>query len=841
LLFILRSCNGYHDILISAVYANKVYLLKGKRLSTNLTQTADIEEYLKKGEGGANGMAFTMRRDPSIVNFGVALSSIKDFNGDGYDDIVISAFGVVGSGLIFIVCGRTSFFSPSVSTVFVNDPSVSGIITIVAPTYSFAGLSLSGTGDVNGDGFGDLLIGSIPYNKGYSSQQSFLVYGSRSSSRLLFLANITAEGGGGGSLIKGGGFLVNGIGDINNDGYDDMMITDYKEWQGKIGSYLVVYPSKLQWISSIPSFLPTSDPTSHATSSPTSSPSKEVVLYPSDIPSVSPSLEKSLFPSSSPSFSKNFTSRSPSFLTTLKPTKNPTLCPSKLPSLIPTRKPTVIPSLAPSSTSMPSLVPTLPPSTLSPTKRPSLRPSHTRYPSSSPTSQPSLTVSSQGRTVMISSGGSFQGGNGEEKLVISASQDVIIQGNQGKKHFIFSSVMNNITITIIDFKSSSNDNEEEAGDVLDFSLFLAASSASSASFVYSYSTNPVTFHISSPVLLRIILSSHQDYDLSQENMILPSSLSSSSSSSAGVSLSSSPFQAITSFLSVQVISVIAIFLGLLVAIAYYMNYQRKRTMNLHDEVKEKNRKREYVGSEEDPELLISASAITVSSVTKPLHRNQRLRDSVYDDKVSISMNEDSSLGESLFDDDAQFTDELEDVDDYDIFEDDDRDGLFEENDEDDEAYLDSIINGVRYDAEQGSNRAEHPDDGVDFVDYDERSNDYPDEKNSESVADSAFYQLDNDGQQSAPYVESLPFSHQMKESSQIDYIDFHPDDLSSPVFGISTFANATYGGGDVNSGVVSSWNDPSHFIPSADGNHSYLSSYATTAVDPVYEENDNNI
>jgi hypothetical protein len=60
------------------------------------------------------------------------------------------------------------------------------------------------------------------------------------------------------------------------------------------------------------------------------------------------------------------------------------------------------------------------------------------------------------------------------------------------------------------------------------------------------------------------------------------------------------------------------------------------------------------------------------------------------------------------------------------------------------------------------------------------------------------------------YTENVAFLHLMKESSQIGNIDFHPDDLSSPVFGISTFANATYGGGDINNAVVSSWNDTSH-------------------------------
>jgi hypothetical protein len=546
--------DGIEDILISAIYSNKVYLVKGKT-SLNISRSTNIEDFVSidKQTILQNGWTFMIRKDPLMLSFGVAVSTIKDYNGDTYDDIVISALGNNGANRIFIVLGGSAFSS---SIIFLNDPafSESRVITIFASSFSFAGLSLSGVGDMNGDGLGDLLIGSIPYNKGYSTQQSYLLYGSRSSSTHIFLSNFTSEGKG--SVIKGGGFAVNGIGDINNDGYDDMMITSYNEWQGKIGSsYMMVFPTKQQWISNIPSFVPSSSPSS-AVVFPTSFPSTEL---PTSLPSFLTSS-----PTSFPSFRNTSSSRSPTYYRSVRPSRIPTLVPSLFPTLITTVKPSRFPSDYPSHTLSPSFIPSISSTTNLPTKKPSFKPSSSHHPSASPTSHPSLSASSQGRTVSITSGGSYEGGNGEENLVISSKKDVTIKGNQGKKHFIISSIATDyVTITILDFKS-------EEGDVLDFSQLDSTS--------YSYSTNPLTFVFSSlssspSFSIRVILSSHSDYDLNPENVIFPSSSSSSLSSSSS---SSSSFKSMKlTSPSRMFMTVICLLFGLFVILALMLNYNRR--------------------------------------------------------------------------------------------------------------------------------------------------------------------------------------------------------------------------------------------------------------------------
>jgi hypothetical protein len=457
---------------------------------------------------------------------------------------------------------------------------------------------------------------------------------------------------------------VNGIGDINNDGYDDMMITSYSEWQGKVGSYLIVFPSKQQWISNIPSFLPSSSPSSMR---PTSYPSEDD--HPINLPSSVPSS----FPSSSPSFRNTVTSsRSPTFLSSNRPSKPPTLFPSLFPTFIQTFKPSPVPSRLPTHTGTPSVIPSIFPTTLYPTKRPSLRPSSSAHPSFFPTSYPSLSASSQGRTVVITSGGDYAGGNGEENLVIASTKDVIIKGNQGKKHFIItSSVVNNITITILDFKE---------GDVLDFSQLTGVASVP---FSYFYTTNPLTFVVKSPVDIRIILSSHSDYDLQAKNLMLPSSgssLSSSASSSSSLSVS---------FGSLSTIYVVVPLLGLFALVAFLLNSRGGPVIRKHKE-KEKDNEQSlsddlnFTLSDEIDGLSFSNSSFAKSFFSNEISGDEDIFHPIIGERDVNVRNEDFYAdNEPSVDEDFSFEDEMVDDDLY-------NDGMIDDDLHNDEMVVDDL-------------------------------------------------------------------------------------------------------------------------------------------------------
>ena len=101
-----------------------------------------------------------------------------------------------------------------------------------ATPYDHSGFSVSGAGDVNGDGFDDVIIGAHSANpNGPYSGASYVVFGDAGGfNPTMSLANLN---GGNGFKLSGGaaydysGFSVSDAGDVNGDGFDDVIVGAY--------------------------------------------------------------------------------------------------------------------------------------------------------------------------------------------------------------------------------------------------------------------------------------------------------------------------------------------------------------------------------------------------------------------------------------------------------------------------------------------------------------------------------------------------------------------------------------------------------------------------------------
>ncbi len=164
---------------------------------------------------------------------GVSAMDAGDVNGDGIGDIIIGAWradpgGRTDAGTSYVVFGRRGGFASSLDLGALNGSNGFQIRGIDTDDYS--GRSVSGAGDVNGDGFDDVIVGSVGGDRtGHvNAGESYVIFGKASGFGSAF--ELSSIDGVNGFRIEGvdagddSGRSVAGAGDVNGDGFDDVIV-----------------------------------------------------------------------------------------------------------------------------------------------------------------------------------------------------------------------------------------------------------------------------------------------------------------------------------------------------------------------------------------------------------------------------------------------------------------------------------------------------------------------------------------------------------------------------------------------------------------------------------------
>ncbi|MCP4069697.1 MAG: hypothetical protein GY741_15605, partial [Phycisphaeraceae bacterium] len=217
--------DGYSDVLVSAPWYD-------------LGQSDEGVIWLFMG--GALGLSYSpiwfAEGNQIEAHFGFAVDFAGDVNGDGLDDIIVGApwydTGQSNEGAAFL------WLSDSGGIPYGN-PANADWARLGDQMGAMFGLSACGAGDVNGDGYCDIAVGAPYYDNGHTDEGAVYAFHGSASGPSLEHDWFHDTG----SPDSGYGMRLDGAGDVNGDGYSDLIVgashyDHYLEEEGLAAIYI---------------------------------------------------------------------------------------------------------------------------------------------------------------------------------------------------------------------------------------------------------------------------------------------------------------------------------------------------------------------------------------------------------------------------------------------------------------------------------------------------------------------------------------------------------------------------------------------------------------------------
>jgi hypothetical protein len=194
--------DGYDDVIVGARYYSNGQEFEGAA-------------FVYHGSPGGPSITadWTAESHQADAWFGGSVGSAGDVNGDGYDDVIVGAynydFGQEDEGRAFVYQGSADGLSVTPDWTAESDQR-----------FAYFGYSVGAAGDVNGDGYADVIVGAYLFDNGQDGEgRSFVYHGSATG--LSTTPDWTAESN---QELAYFGASLGTAGDVNADGYDDVIV-----------------------------------------------------------------------------------------------------------------------------------------------------------------------------------------------------------------------------------------------------------------------------------------------------------------------------------------------------------------------------------------------------------------------------------------------------------------------------------------------------------------------------------------------------------------------------------------------------------------------------------------